>query len=126
MSNIPRESHGPRDTRSQSSLAERVRQRVAVATARLEHRDAASPGQPPVAGAGSPAAAPASPLSLELKALRRVFRELAKVHQRYRRRTGEQVPPGLRSAARAFRQEPSIISLVPVAGYLDELHLLRW
>jgi hypothetical protein len=36
------------------------------------------------------------------------------------------VTPALRDAARAFKQEPSLLSLVPVAGFLDDLKLLEW
>jgi hypothetical protein len=37
---------------------------------------------------------------------------------------GGPVTPGLRDAAYNFRAEPSLTSLVAVAGYLDTLNLL--
>jgi hypothetical protein len=60
----------------------------------------------------------------ESQSLRRVFRDLGVSYRRYRSQTGGQVPPGLRDAAYTFRAKPSLISLVAVAAFLDELDLL--
>ena len=65
-------------------------------------------------------------MSREVRALRIVFRELGETHRQYRRRTQAPVSIPLRSAAIAFKQEPSLMSLVPVAGFLDDMHLLAW
>lgn len=60
----------------------------------------------------------------ESQSLRRVFRDLGLSYRRYRSQTGNHVAPGLRDAAYNFRAEPSLTSLVVVAGFLDELDLL--
>lgn len=112
-----------------SPLADRVRDRVLRARGSLDRRDGAilrrrreSPQDVPN-DAGPDRR---TPMSRELRALRMVFRELGRTHRQYRRRTHAPVSEALRSAAIAFRQEPSLISLVPVAGFLDEMQLLKW
>ena len=70
---------------------------------------------------GSPTA-----MSREVRALRVVFREMGRTHRQYRQRTQTPISTDLRSAAIAFRQEPSLMSLVPVASFLDEMRLLEW
>ena len=61
----------------------------------------------------------------EVKALKRVFRDLGDSYRRYRSQTGGPVVPGLRDAAMEFRADPSLSSLVAVAVYLDKLDLLN-
>lgn len=99
----------PPGTGAGPSLSDRVRDRVGAAEAAIDR------------GRGSP-----SRLNREVRALRTVFTDLGDTHRRYRRQTGAPVSPALRSAAIAFRQEPSLISLLPVAAFLDELGLLPW
>jgi hypothetical protein len=60
----------------------------------------------------------------EFQSLKRVFRDLGASYRRYRRQTGNRATPGLRDAAYNFRAEPSLASLVTVAGFLDRLDLL--
>jgi hypothetical protein len=68
----------------------------------------------------------ASPRDRETRALRAVFVDLGKRYRQYRERTGAPLSPAIRTAARAFKAEPSLVALVPVAGFLDELALLDW
>jgi hypothetical protein len=58
------------------------------------------------------------------QSLKRVFRDLGVSYRRYRSQVGGPVAPGLRDAAYSFRAQPSLASLVTVAGFLDELKLL--
>jgi maltooligosyltrehalose synthase len=60
----------------------------------------------------------------EFQSLKQVFRDLGASYRRYRRQTGNRAMPGLRDAAYNFRAEPSLASLVTVAGFLDRLDLL--
>jgi hypothetical protein len=60
----------------------------------------------------------------ELRALKRVFRDMGDSYRRYRSQTGGPVVPGLRDAAYAFRANPSLPALVGVAAFLDNLDLL--
>jgi len=60
----------------------------------------------------------------EFQSLKRVFRDLGASYRRYRRQTGNKAMPGLRDAAYNFRAEPSLASLVMVAGFLDRLDLM--
>jgi hypothetical protein len=62
----------------------------------------------------------------EAESLKRVFRDLGVSYREYRRQTGEPVAPAVREAAYKFRADPSLTSLVSVAGYLDELDILTW
>lgn len=131
MSDKMSPSERPAATGSQQSLVDRVRDRVLRANRALERRDTASRPRirrPSAQRRTKPSAETPSgaPLTRESRALRTVFRDLAVTHQRYRQRTGETVSPALRAAARAFKQEPSLLSLVPVAGFLDDLKLLEW
>lgn len=111
------------------SLLERVRARVLTVTHALQRRDSKSVpplSRPPSTLGGSRDRPAPVPLSRELRALHFVYHTLGRTHRRYRERTGEHVSPQLKAAARAFTREPSIISLVPVAGFLDDLRLLKW
>ncbi len=62
----------------------------------------------------------------ERACLRIVFRDLGDAHRRYRTRTGVPGTPALRAAAHAFKAQPSVVSLIPVAAFLDELGILAW
>jgi hypothetical protein len=93
----------------------------------LEHRDGTPrPRRRARQSPSYPALGQKVPMSEEVRALRAVFHELGETHRQYRRRTGTPVSADLRSAAMAFKQEPSLISLLPVAGFLDDLQLLEW
>ena len=107
------QSNQPDPSPIERSLLERVRGRVGNVTHQLKRRDNGS--------------IPASTQEArEVRALFVVYRTLGRTHRRYRERTGEHVPPNLKAAARAFKREPSVVSLAPVAGFLDELRLLKW
>jgi hypothetical protein len=111
------------------SLLERVRARVRTANHALQRRDTrtAPPLRPPhVAMDGLADRTAPVPLTRELRALQVVYHTLGRTHRHYRERTGETISPDLKAAARAFKREPSIFSLVPVAGFLDDLRLLKW
>jgi hypothetical protein len=101
-------------------LVERVRERVDKAAASLseggrrERRGAKAAG---TLGSGPPR---------EVRALRRVFREMGRTQRSARRQTGQAPSPVVRDAARAFRQAPSLPALVLVAASLDEVGLLSW
>jgi hypothetical protein len=69
---------------------------------------------------------PAPELTREARCFRGVFREMGHTHRQHRLRTGQHVPIPLREAARAFRAQPSLESLVLVAAFLDEDGLLAW
>ncbi len=110
-------------------LVDRVRGKVRSVTYALQRRDRRSgsaPSRPAPSAGGSLEPPNAIPLSLELRALRVVYHSMGRAHRRYRERTGEHVSPPLKAAARAFTQEPSLLSLVPVASFLDDLRLLPW
>src|SRR3954469_15276149 len=57
----------------------------------------------------------------EVRALRHVFLELGESYRSYRRRTGEPVSAEVRDAARRFRRELDLVSLVSVAATLERL-----
>jgi len=112
-----------------SPLADRVRERVLQARGSLDRREGATPRrrrEGTLAAASQTGPDGKTPMSREVRALRMVFRELGRTHRQYRRRTHAPISVALRSAAIAFKQEPSLISLVPVAGFLDEMQLLEW
>lgn len=116
---------------SPGSLAARVRQRLTLAGVAFDRRAGARrpKGRRRKAaplGLGS-RESPSEPFHARERAcLRMVFRELGEAHRTYRSRTGEGVTPALRAATDAFKQEPSELSLVPVAAFLDELGILAW
>jgi hypothetical protein len=60
------------------------------------------------------------------RSLKRVFRDLGVSYRSYRLQTGKPVAPAVRDAAYSFRANPSLTSLVSVAGFLDELDILTW
>jgi len=56
-------------------------------------------------------------------ALRRVFRDFGESYRSYRRRTGEPVSAEVRDAARRFRRELDLGSLVSVAALLERVEV---
>lgn len=115
---------------SSDPLTERVRSRLLLAGQSFDRRQRASlPGPRRRKRGGSLEAVPSGERSVEGReraCLRSVFRELGEAHRRYRTRTGLAGTPALRAAARAFKESPSLGSLVPVAAMLDELGVLAW
>lgn len=108
------------------SLTERIQARVHAAGRAQDRRDGASR---PRVGRRSAAAKAAQPIDggagSEVTALKSVFRHMGKLHRQYRVRTGESTSPGLRAAAMAFKEQPTLVGLVVVAGFLEELELLQ-
>jgi hypothetical protein len=101
-------------------LVERVRERVDKAAATL-----GTAGRHERRGAKSAQTLSSGP-PREVRALRRVFREMGRTQRTARRQTGQAPSPVVREAARAFRQAPSMSALVLVAASLDEVGLLSW
>ncbi len=126
MTNNPISAPGGSAGESHSSLAERVRTRVAEANRSLDQRLGNARRRAKHSKASSTAPPAPSDLDRGTRSLRRVFHELGVAHREYRQRTGQRVPSDLREAAHAFKREPSLTSLVTVAGYLDELGILAW
>jgi len=125
-----RSSESSRPTPPLEPIAERVRQRLEVAGLAFDRRHGASrprtkrrkdPTATAVPGRDAEGAR-----ERERAALRAVFRELGDAHRRHRVRTGQAGTPALRAAAHAFKREPSLQSLIPVAAFLDELGILAW
>jgi hypothetical protein len=113
-------------TASAESLTNRMLVRVEAARRGVDRRaDATRPrvtrGQPRPADPDSPTMAE----TRETRSLTRVFQDLGVSYRRYRKQIGGPVAPGLRDAAYSFRAEPSLASLVTVAGFLDRLKLLE-
>jgi hypothetical protein len=54
------------------------------------------------------------------RALWRVFHEFGTTYRQHRRVAGAQPVPDVRDAAKAFRREPTLATLVAVASVLDE------
>jgi hypothetical protein len=123
MSDTTRESRNQSDP----TLTERVRQLVLAAREAEERRTTATRGRVRRArpGTSPKRTGPVDPHTSEVQALRAVFRDFGVAHREYRERTGEHIGGPLRDAALAFKREPSLISLVTVAGFLDDLELLR-
>ncbi|MGH7527932.1 MAG: hypothetical protein ACREMX_14655 [Gemmatimonadales bacterium] len=109
-------------------LSDRVRARVAEVALTLDDRSRASrprSKRPRRQKAGvQPAVAPQ--MTTEVRSLRRVFHELGTAYRQHRRQTGQHVSPAVRDAAIAFKQAPSLKSLVVVAAFLDEDGILAW
>jgi hypothetical protein len=111
-------------------LIDRVRDRVTEAGAAHDRRPRAS--RIKSVRARRPRAAQASTLAQspdaarEAHSLRRVFRDMGDTYHQYRRETGRPVTPGLRDATEAFKKAPTLLSLVAVAAFLDELGILPW
>ena len=131
MTRVPGSPEAARPSSPLEPIAERVRERLAVAGLAFDRRHGASRPRPrrrkdPAAlpfGAGRDGDAAHN---RERACLRSVFRDLGDAHRRYRARTGHAGTPALRAAAHAFKREPSILSLIPVAAFLDELGILAW
>jgi hypothetical protein len=112
-------------TASPETLKNRVLARVKAARREVDQRAGAS--RPKVKRGQPRPANPESPVTeetLDSESLKRVFRQLGVSYRRYRKETGDPVVPAIRDAAISFRAEPSLASLVTLAGYLDELELL--
>jgi len=127
----PSTPKGSRSASASDPLAERVRQRLQLAGQAFDRRERAA--RPRSRQRKNPltlvATAPDDADAVhgrERACLRSVFRELGDAHRRYRARTGLAGTPALRAAARAFKEAPSVGSLVPVAAFLDELGVLAW
>lgn len=128
----------PKKSRAQSGsspngsahpLADRVQARVAEVGLALDQRARAS--RPRAKRARTPTAAgtaitPQGTPTREASSLRRVFNELAVTHRQFRLRSGQHASPALREAAQAFKEAPSLPSLVMVAAFLEEDGLLEW
>ena len=113
------------------SIAERVNTRLIVAGLALDRRTGASRPKTKRRKVSTlvsdPAVAPLDPIHARERAcLRIVFRDLGDAHRRYRARTGQVGTAALRAAANAFKVDQSVVSLVPVAAFLDELGILAW
>jgi hypothetical protein len=131
MADAPGSPESLRSPQPLEPIAERVRKRLEVAGNAFDRRHGAS--RPKTRRHKEPAALPFatgrdgdSAHLRERACLRSVFRELGDAHRRYRSQTGQAGTPALREAAHAFKREPSVISLIPVAAYLDELGILAW
>ena len=125
MSNLPPQEHESNPTYS-DSLSDRVVERVLNARLILE-KDAGA-GQRGAGASGSPVPrvvdAETTGELRELQSLKRVFRDLGHTYRRHRKETGGPVNPDLREAAYQFRANPSLPTLIAVAGYLDRMDLL--
>ena len=108
-------------------LADRVQARVTEVSLALDQRARAS--RPRAKRARTPVASTSATQNgsiREASSLRRVFNELAVTHRQFRLRSGQPTSAGLREAARAFKESPSLPSLVVVAAFLEEDGLLEW
>ena len=113
------------------NLAERVKSRVAEVSLTLERRNGSgAPGakRPRAARSSAPAGGQLSRPDAEREAqsLLRVYREMRKTYQQYRKKTGRPAVPALREAVHAFKRGPSLSSLVGVAVFLEDRGLLGW
>ena len=57
----------------------------------------------------------------DIRALRSVFTDFGDSYRSYRRRTGEPVSAEVRDAARQFRRDLDLVSLVSVAASLERI-----
>jgi hypothetical protein len=111
------------------SLTDRVMARVVDARSAVDRRENATRPKSkrrqraPVEQSSN---GPTPQMLREAESLKRVFRDLGVSYREYRRQTGEPVAPAVREAAYKFRSDPSLTSLVSVAGHLDELDILTW
>lgn len=131
MTDIPESAEPILPAAAPRTVAERVGQRLILAGLAFDRRVGASrpinrrrKQRPAAAPLLAVVPTPADPR--ERACLRMVFRDLGDTHRQYRARTGLTGTPALRAAAYAFKQEPSVRSLVPVATFLDELGILAW
>lgn len=131
MSSLPRRPSGSDAADRAVTLSDRVLARVSDAGLAVDRRTKAAR---PKATRRRPAAP--DPLSAsvtrtpdqvrEARSLRRVFHDLGVSYRQYRRDTGAPVSSDVRDAARRFRRELSMTSLVSVAACLDDLDILTW
>ncbi len=125
---MPKQNQTPSGSTPNGSahpLADRVQARVAEVGQALDQRARAS--RPRSKRPKEPAApSSVSGAGREASSLRRVFNELAVTHRQFRLRSGQHASPALREAAQAFKESPSIPSLVAVAAFLEEDGLLEW
>jgi hypothetical protein len=104
----PRAVGGPEP---EQRLTERV-----IARIRDAHR-----AIPRLSGSGLGKGRRRRPTDPDMRALRRVFLDFGDSYRTYRQRTGEPVSAEVRDAARRFRRELNLVSLVSVAASLDRL-----
>jgi hypothetical protein len=129
---MPKKNSGstPPTNGSAHPLADRVQARVAEVGVALDQRARALRPRSKRARTQAPTATTSSPQVVpptrEASSLRRVFNELAVTHRQFRLRSGQHASPALREAARAFKEAPSLPSLVVVAAFLEEDGLLEW
>lgn len=113
-------SGGATPAEHSQTLTDRVLARIADARSALDRaprpRKSRKRGRPPLATSAEQ--------TRETESLRLVFRDLGTSYRRYRSQTHEPVKPELREAAYKFRADPSVVSLVAVAAYLDDMDLL--
>ncbi len=108
------------DASAPDSLVERVRERVASATSRLDHGGHGGRRRSTDTSEQNDTKAP------EVWALRWVFRDMGRTQRAMRRESGQAPFRGVRTAAIAFRRAPSLNALVGVAASLEEVNLLGW
>ena len=111
------------------NLTARVLARVGEAGLTIDRRGRATRRRPAEPARPDPLAAGATRTAeqiREARSMRRVFRDLGVAYRRYRRQTGAPISADVRNAARRFRRELSLPSLVLVAASLDELDILTW
>jgi ABC-type transporter Mla subunit MlaD len=101
-------------------LIDRVREHVATAAAAL------APAKRSKRGRLRAARSSLREDVQEIRALRRVFRDIGRTQRAARRQTGQAPFPAVREAAYAFQDAPSFSALVTVAASLDEVGLLAW
>ena len=101
-------------------LVDRVREHVATAAVSL------TPVKRTKRGRATAAQSSLREDAQEIRALRRVFRDLGRTQRAARRQTGQAPSPAVREAAYAFQDAPSLSALVRVAASLDEVGLLAW
>jgi hypothetical protein len=129
MSDAPDSKETARGRAPLEPITARVVERLAAAGLAFDRRNRASRPKVgrkkarPAAGAAQDGEAAQT---RERACLRSVFRELGDAHRQYRIQTGKPGTPALREAAHAFKREPCVSSLIPVAAFLDELGILAW
>jgi hypothetical protein len=131
MSHNTLDSSGSTSAEPLQPLTDRVRARVTEVSLALDRRARASRQSSKrtrkTRATSLAAASPESPeATREARSIGAVFHELGDAHRQYRLRTGQHVPTALRDAARAFKQAPSLSSLVVVAAFLDDAGILGW
>jgi hypothetical protein len=128
MSNPSARTSGSAGEELPQSLTDRVMARVVDARIAVDRRHNASRPKVKRRSAAVMAAADGAKVegTRESESLKRVFRDLGVSYREYRRQTGEPVAAAVREAAYKFRADPTLDSLVSVAGVLDELEILTW